>query len=293
MKTLSRKSVFSLLLLLAFQPQANAEESSEKSAANIAAELANPNTILGTMNFNLDYIAFDGKLPGANDQNALRLTFQPSLPYPMENGLNFFARPAIPVIINQDVPYFRPTTPVNSLGSNMDYNDTGLNLGDIGFDVGMGKTFSNGLVAIGGIVGTLPTATDDALGKDQWALGPEALIAVVKPWGAVGLLITHQWDVAGEDDFDTNTTAGQYFYTINLTDGWQIRSGPTFAYNHEAESGERFTFPIGIGINKTAILGKTPWKFGIEYWDYIESPDTFGPESQIRFVVAPVVPLPW
>ena len=266
---------------LGFAAFANAEEKAEKSAAEIAAELSNPNTALGTMNFNMDYISYDGDLPGASDQSALRLTFQPSLPYPLDNGMNFFARPAIPVIINQDIPTANG------------YDDPGFNLGDIGFDVGVGKTFPNGLVAIGGIVGTLPTATDDALGKDQWALGPEALIAMVRPWGAVGLLVTHQWDVAGDDDVDTNVTAGQYFYTINLKDGWQIRSGPTFSYNHEAESGQRWTFPVGIGINKTTIIGKTPWKFGLEYWDYIESPDAYGPDSQIRFVIAPVVPLPW
>ena len=270
-----------LACTLGMQASAEAEEPREKTAAEIAAELANPNTVLGTMNFNLDYISFDGDLPGANDQSALRLTFQPSLPYPLENGMNFFARPAIPVIINQDVP--------TATG----YDDPGFNLGDIGFDVGVGKTFANGLVAIGGVVGTLPTATDDALGKDQWALGPEALVAVVKPWGALGLLLTHQWDFAGEDAFDTNVTAGQYFYVFNVKDGWQVRSGPTFAYDHEAESGQRWTLPLGIGINKTMIIGKTPWKFGLEYWNYIESPDTFGPDWQLRFILAPVVPLPW
>lgn len=289
----SKCLVVVLAFSVGFPALANAEdEPREKTAAEIAAELANPNTVLGTMNFNLDYISFEGDLPDADNQNALRLTFQPSLPYPLENGTNFFARPAIPVIIKQDVPYVRPSTPVTG-EPGFGYDDPGFNLGDIGFDVGVGKTFSNGVVAIGGMVGTLPTATDDALGKDQWALGPEALLAIVKPWGALGLLVTHQWDVAGDNDVDTNVTAGQYFWVINLKEGWQLRSGPTFAYDHEAESGQRWTFPLGVGINKTSIIGKTPWKFGLEYWEYIESPDSFGPDWQIRFIVAPVVPLPW
>ncbi len=295
-------NIFIAACSLGLHGAAHAEEPAEKTASEIAAELSNPNTVLGTMNFNLDYIAFDGDLPGANNQSAVRLTFQPSLPYPLENGMNFFARPAIPIIIKQDLPtannYHAPgiDTPGAFEGRTpffSGYEDQGFNLGDIGFDVGVGKSFPNGLVLIGGIVGTLPTATDDALGKDQWALGPEALIALVKPWGSVGLLVTHQWDVAGNDDIDTNVTAGQYFYTINLKDGWQIRSGPTFSYDHEAKSGQRWTVPIGVGVNKTVIIGKTPWKFGVEYWDYIESPDAFGPDSQIRFVIAPVVPLPW
>lgn len=284
MRFLDYKDLCAALLIysVGYSGLVSAEEGpAEKTAAEIAAELANPNTALGTMNFNLDYIAFDGDLTDADEQSALRMTFQPSLPYPLESGMNFFARPAVPVILKQDVPV---------AGG---YEELDFELGDIGFDVGVGKTFDNGIVAIGGMVGTLPTATDDALGKDQWALGPEALVALVKPWGALGLLVTHQWDVAGDNDVDTNVTAGQYFWVVNLKEGWQLRSGPTFAYDHEAPSGQRWTFPVGVGVNKTTIIGKTPWKFGLEYWEYIEAPDTFGPDWQIRFVVAPVVPLPW
>lgn len=291
-----------VVFVMAIPDLAFSEDSSEKTAAEIAAELANPNTPLGTMNFNLDYISFDGDLPGADKQNAVRMTFQPSLPYPLKNGMNFFARPAIPIIFKQDLPTVNeydagglglPGTFEQGVPTFSGFDNTGFNLGDIGFDIGVGKTFSNGIVAIGGMVGTLPTATDEALGKDQWALGPEAMVAIVKPWGALGLLVTHQWDVAGDDDVDTNVTAGQYFWVVNLKDGWQLRSGPTFSYDHEAESGQEWTFPVGIGINKTMIIGKTPWKVGLEYWNYIESPDAFGPEHQIRFVIAPVVPLPW
>ena len=253
----------------------------EESAAEIAAELANPNTVLGTLNFNLDYVRYEGDLPDAEDQESVRLTFQPVLPYPIDKGLNFFARPAIPLIIKQDLP---------KAGG---YEDYGVDLGDIGFDAAIGKSFSNGLVLIGGLVGTLPTATDDALGKDQWMLGPEAFVGWVGKRGVLGVLVTHQWDVAGEDDFDTNLTGGQYFYTINLKEGWQIRSAPNFAYDHEAPSGQRWTFPLGIGVNKTWILNGTPCKFGLEYWHYVEQPDAFGPDWQVRLTVTPVVPLPW
>ena len=44
------------------------------SAAEIAAELANPNTALGTMNFLLDVVSFKGDLPGAGSANATKLS---------------------------------------------------------------------------------------------------------------------------------------------------------------------------------------------------------------------------
>jgi hypothetical protein len=70
----------------------------------------------------------------------------------------------------------------------------------------------------------LPTATNGALGRDQWLLGPEGLLAWVQPWGAVGVLATHQWDVGGTNAYSTSVTSGQYFAVLNLGGGWQLRS---------------------------------------------------------------------
>jgi len=107
------------------------------------------------------------------------------------------------------------------------------------------------------------------------------------------LLVSHQWDVAGEDSFSTSITGGQYFYTYNLSNGWQISSSPTFSYNHKAPSGQRWTVPVGFGVSKTTILGGRPWKFGLQYWQYVKQADAFGQDWQVRFTVTPVVSLPW
>lgn len=253
------------------------------SAEEIAAELSNPNTAMGTLNFNIDYTSFEGDLPGAGKQDATRILFQPSLPYPLDDATNVFMRPAVPVVVKQDIP-----TGV------AEYDEVTWELGDISFDLGIGKTLPGGIIAIGGIVGTLPTATDDDVGLDQWLLGPELALAMVRPWGVAGVLLTHQWDIAGEDDFDTSVTGGQYFYAFNLGGGWQINSNPTFSYNHEARNSDnKLSFPLGIGVSRTMHLGGRPWKFGAQYWHYVESPDDFGPDFQLRFTVSPVVALPW
>jgi len=252
------------------------------SAAEIAAALSDPNTTLGTMNFQFDYIDFQGDIPGASGADALRLLFQPSLPYALTKTTNLFVRPAIPVIFRQDVPQ-----------AGGGFSSEGIDLGDISFDASLARTLPGGFVVVGGLAGTLPTATEDSLGLDQWLLGPEGAVAMVRPWGVLGLLVSHQWDVAGEDDYDTNVTAGQYFYAVNLGGGWQVNGSPTFSYNHEGASGNKWTFPLGAGISKTTIIGGRPWKFGLQYWYYVESPDTFGPDFQIRLSISPVVKLPW
>ena len=252
------------------------------SAAEIAAALADPNTSMGTMNFNFDYISYKGDIPGAGSADALRMLFQPVLPYALSDTTNLFVRPAIPVILSQDVPQ-----------AGGGFSSEGVDLGDIGFDVAVGKTLPGGLVVVGGVVGALPTATNDALGLDQWLLGPEVAIAKVAKWGVLGLLATHQWDIAGDNDVDTNISGGQYFYVFNLKNGWQISSSPTFSYNHEASSGNKWTLPVGIGVSKTSIISGRPWKFSVQYWQFVKTPDNFGPDFQLRFTVTTVVSLPW
>jgi len=251
------------------------------SASEVAAALSNPNTSMGTMSTLFDLIAYDGDLPGAGSQHAFRATFQPSMPYPLSPSTNLFVRPLIPIIFSQDVP------------TADGFESKGINLGDIAFDALLAKNLSGGFVVGGGLVGTLPTATDDALGLDQWLLGPEFMAAKVSKWGVLGLLVTHQWDVAGGGGDGTSITGGQYFYTINLKNGWQINGSPVYSYNHNASSGNAWTFPIAFGFAKTSIIGGRPWKFNLQYWHYVVSPDTFGPNHQIRIGISPVIALPW
>ncbi len=63
------------------------------SASEIAAKLADPNAVIGTLTMNFDLISYDGNLPGADDQTAFNASLQPSLPYPLGGGKNFFVRP--------------------------------------------------------------------------------------------------------------------------------------------------------------------------------------------------------
>ena len=253
---------------------------SQRSASDVAQELANPNTSLGFLAFPLDFVTYKGDLPNSNHQDSWRLSFQPSIPYPIAKGVNFFLRPLIPIILDQPV------------WNGNHFDSKGVELGDISFDMAIGKGFSSGLQLIGGMAGPLPTATKASLTGNQTRLGPEFFVGTKTKWGFIGTLFSHQWNVAG-DNYKTSITGGQYFITYNLKNAWQFQVQPSWSYNHEATSGNKVTFPLGIGFSKTIIKGKTPWKFSLQYWNYVETPRDFGPKHQIRFQVAPVVPLPW
>lgn len=193
-----------------------------------------------------------------------------------------FFRPAIPVFFNEPIP-----------DGNGNFDSVGAELGDIGFDLSYGKTEKSGLLWGTGLAGTIPTATDDRLGKNLWAAGPEVLLGKLGKWGVVGGLLAHQWDYAGSGEGEINTTSLSYFYAFPLGGGWQFASGPVASFDHTKSSDNALTLPLGIGIAKTAILSGRPWKFQVQYWNYVERSDPFAAEHLVRFSISPVVSAPW
>jgi hypothetical protein len=259
----------------------------QPSAAEMAQKLANPTNPIMTIGNNIDYVTFkgDGSLPGADDESAVRYLFQTSFPYKLADGKGtVFLRPAIPVYFNEPLP--------NANGTGFDTSS--VELGDIGFDFSYGNTTKTGWIYGGGVVGSLPTGTEDRLSSDKFSLGPEALFGKLGRWGAVLGLVTHQWDVAGSSSAnDVNISSFTYVYAFALGGGWQISAAPVITYNHEAVSGDALTLPLGIGLAKTSIIKGRPWKFQLQYWNYIEGNDAFTPEHLVRLSISPVISAPW
>jgi hypothetical protein len=296
-----------LICLSLVASMANAQEDNQtegdqpRTAEEKAKDLANPNTTLGTMNFNFDYVNYQGDLPDAGGQNSFTIGFQPVLPIPLSKTVNLFVRPQIPLTITQ--PAF---------GAN-GFENKGVGLGNISADVALGKTFPSKTVGVVGLFAAFRTASDEALRSPYTLLGPEIAVGQIFDWGVLGLLVTHGWSVnkidaptaggfstLGDDVFiaseageSASITSGQYFYIVNAGNGWQITGTPTFSYNHKAANGNKLTLPIGAGVTKVSIFGKMPVKFNLQYWYYVASPDAFGPQHQIRLSISPVVPLPW
>jgi len=254
----------------------------QPSAEEMAAKLSNPTAPVMTIGNNVDFVSFDGDLPGAGSESSFRYVFQTTFPYKLSNGGTVFFRPAIPVMFNEPVP--------DGQGG---YTSEGTDLADTGFDFSYGVTTPSGLLWGGGLVGTIPTATNDKLGKDLWGLGPELLLGAIGQWGVFGGILAHQWDIGGSGDGEIDLTTATYFYAFPLGGGWQVAAGPTISYDHTRPSGDRWTVPAGIGIAKTSIINGRPWKFQLQYWNYVKAPDAFAPEHQIRISINPVVSAPW
>ncbi len=181
-----------------------------------------------------------------------------------------------------------------------DFDNLNVNLGDITVDLVYAGTEmqSKGHGHLWGVgpAGTLPTATNNALGGDQWRLGPELFGGIIRPWGVLGGLISHQWNLGGGDggpgsnDQAFSTTTAQYFYAFGLGKGWQFAASPVISYDWKAEENKNaLSLPIGAGLAKTTKFGDRPWKFQGQIQYFVEQPDIFGPEWMFKLTITPVI----
>jgi len=139
---------------------------------------------------------------------------------------------------------------------------------------------------------SFPTATDDVLGTGKWAAGPSALAVYMGPKWKLGALGMHYWDFAGDDDRDpVNLTNLQYFWYYSLDETTSIGAGPNIIANWEQESDDRWTVPLGIGINKTFQFGKVPVRIGAEVHYSVVQPDNVpSSEWDFRVYIIPAAP---
>jgi hypothetical protein len=248
--------------------------SAEPSAEEIAQKLANPNTPMASMTFRLQYRTFDGDLPEASSRNGTTLAWQPGFPFSLANGDVVFFRPNVPIQLSTPVP-----DPNGGFKSE-------AGLGDIAFDVAYGRTTKTGMLYLGGLVASLPTATEDGLGTDRYSIGPEFMVGKLTKKYVVGIFPSHLWDVGGSGDADVNVTNVQLFGTYLPGGGWNVGTTPILSYDHNSD---QWAIPLNFTFGKTVIWNGRPWKLSAEINYFVEKSDAFGPEWFIGVNVAPVV----
>ena len=138
----------------------------------------------------------------------------------------------------------------------------------------------------------VPTASEDILGTGKWTAGPSALGIYLGPKWKVGGLLQHYWDYAGDDDrSDVNLSNLQTIYYYSLNETTSIGAAPNVIVNWEEDSDNRYTVPIGFGINRTFQMGKVPVRFGVEFHYAVIRPDDIpGTDWDLRFFMIPAAP---
>jgi len=281
------------------QPGAATSESTEgqENMAAVAEALANPLSALWMLNMQNDLAFWDGDI--ADDTKVQNtFVFQPVISLGLTKQWRVILRPVIPVLSFDTVRGF-DVIEIESENRALPFIlrpdfDRTTGLGDIVLWTALSNKFKPPNVFGFGPTIMLPTATSKRLGTEKYSAGPMALAAHVGEKWIFGIVAQHWWSFAGANDRDdVNLTDVQYILRYRLTPTTNIGAGPSIRYNWNARrSGDKLTFPVGLGADTVIKIGPLPVKIGIEGHYFVESPDTFGPEWQVRFVFTPVIPAP-
>jgi hypothetical protein len=264
MKTSS--ALLAALSCLVCLPRADGAE--EHDADALAKQLANPVAALISVPFQLNYDDYD------SGGEKWLLNVQPVVPISLNAKWNVISRTILPIIDQKNVVT----------------DDSQSGLGDTvqSFFFSPKAPTSSGWILGLGPAALLPTATDELLGQDQWALGPTAVALKQTESGwTYGALVNQLWSVAGADDrTDVNAMFLQPFLTKAVGHGRTIALNAESTYDWERE---QWTIPINLGYLKVSKLGSqlVSWQGGVRY--YLETPDG-GPDWGLRFTFTMLFP---
>ena len=134
------------------------------------------------------------------------------------------------------------------------------------------------------------SASDDILGTGRNAAGIGGVFfSKINNW-TVGALLNNVWDVdSSKTREDVNLTTSQPFVNYNLDNGWYLKSDPVITYNHEADSGNRWTVPVGGGFGRVFNLGKQAVNLSVAAYGFADSPDG-GANAQLQALARLPVP---
>lgn len=161
-------------------------------------------------------------------------------------------------------------------------------LGDIQFSALLSPKQAAGAWVWGaGLVAQLDSATNDRLGQGAWGLGPTAVVLNLgSPW-VYGALVNNVWSVSTDTGRPAvNQMLVQPFLNYNFPDapGRYLSFSPMITANWQADSGQRWTVPLGLGIGQITRFGAQPVNLQAAGYYNVERPEG-GARWQLRFQV--------
>ena len=267
-------------------PGAAAGAAEESDVAEIGAKLSNPVSNVWALFTEFDLDFSDGNLNQGNPKVGGAMLFQPVLPFPLygsgDDEWKLITRPTIPLVFSTPIP--------------RTFNDFSYQAGlaDTQLPILVSPPAGNWLLGAG-VNWLLPTSTREALGREQWGVGPTGVVGYKTKELTMGVFPQYYFGFASRSDRnndvrDVSSLSMLYFLFFNLPDAWQIGTNPTISFDHQAASGDKWNVPIGLTVAKTTRFGRLPVKFqfGIEY--SVVSQDDFGQRAHLKLNVIPVMP---
>lgn len=245
--------------------EANAGQ--EKSTSDLAKAAQNPIADMISLPFQNNTNFNFGPLD--KTQNVLNI--QPVYPVNLNSDWNLITRTIFPLI----------SQPATAPGQDREFG-----LGDIQFSAFFSpiNPTAGGTTWGVGAIAQLDSASDDRLGQGAWGLGPTAVaLKFAGPW-VYGGLVNNVWSVSEDAGRQkVNQFLFQPFVNYNFPQyrGRYLSFAPIITANWEADSGNKWTVPLGLGIGQIFKIGKQPANGLVAAYYNVEKPE-FAADWQLR-----------
>lgn len=240
------------------QEPAQGGQSLEQAASDPTASL---------MAVQLQYL-YSGDYHNLDNKSGNSILFRAAVPFTTGN-LNHIARVTLPYITD---------TPADESG-----------LGDmvlfdlVKFDKSWGRW------GIGPVM-LLPTATDDEVGTEKWAIGPALGFVARNQKLMWGVFNQNLFSFAGDSDReDVNVSIVQPIVNYSLPDKWSIGTSE-MNITYDWEKSDWTALPLGLKVSKLVKLGQLPVQFAGSY-EYNFADDYVSPEWTINFTLKFLFPI--
>lgn len=259
----------------------------EESLQAVAREVRNPISTLWQMTLDNEIVGVDG---GAfeNAEPGYVGSFQPQMPVNLSRfGLERFAWAEDFNVITRFIIPFVSTQPLEP-----GEGDRRSGFGDIQLASALAPSRSSRWLWGIGPTFIFPSASDDALGQGKWQAGPVGIAGyLTADWNAY-VVAQQWWSFAGDRErARTSQLDLNYVLLRNLPGAWQVGMQPSMTVDWTASTGNKVSFPVGLGVGKTVLLGKIPVQFYIEADYFAVRPDDVpGPRWSIDIQIIPVIP---
>ncbi len=241
------------------------KDNNDAQAVELAKKLENPLAIHITLPIqtNLDF--------GIGPERATLVTaaIKPSIPFSLNDEYALLVRTTVPFIYAEGTVRRAPDT-------------TGL--GDIVQSIYLTPaTVSNhGWIWGLGPIFNYPTATDAALGRKKFSLGPTAAILRHEGSWTYGVVAAHLWSAESTDqraDVSASTLQPFAAYTTRTATSFTVHALSRYDWR-----ANQWVVPLNASLSQILKIGKRPISFALGGTYYAEKP-AGGPEWGLNFTV--------
>ncbi len=279
------------VLSLLMAPFAAPADSEQDNVKELSKKTTDPTGELALVFTQFALTVNDGDDNKGDSKASGRTVFQPIIPIPIygsgDNEWRIVSRPTIEFLAGQPVPQRE----VN------DFNrKTGVSDLNIPLPLSPPRSVTGSWLLALGPNFSFPTATHKAFGKQQWSAGVTGILGYTAENWIGGIYPQFYWGVAdqGRDNDVKQARFGNMFYWFwyNLSESLQVGLSPTIVYDDQAEPGNKWNIPVGLGLAKMLKIGDTMMRLEVAAEYSVKHEDDFGERARFKINLIPIVPRP-